>query len=200
MVLIDQFRISDDGRSILLDLHVSNATRPDGDPLYENVFLKSIKLKAAGITSEAAPTADSSDECIFSVEFQEKDEVKEIHYVISINDVLLPKGTFSQDLLFLFVETQGAPDPCVPCRCDECVTTDVTFDTALLHQRVMGYAKELGTSCKEPSKELIDFILLWSAFNASVETEHWNEAVRFYKMLFIHSVNSTYKKNCGCNG
>ena len=198
MVIIDQYRIADDGNRLLLQAHVSNAMNAEGVPLYQDVYLKRIVIKTAGMVSETAPELFDED---YIYEKILDGNQKEVNLEITPAELLekFPKNSFTQDLFFVFIETYGTPDPCVPCRCDECVTEAVTFDETLLYQKAMGYTKELTKRCDSYINEFVDFILLWNAFKSSVETEHWNAAVRFYKMLFIEGQNINYTKNCGCH-
>ena len=111
------------------------------------------------------------------------------------------KVDFSHDLFFVYVKVKGTPDPCVPCRLDEEITLGVTFDENLLYQQVMGFTKQLADDCNVPTG-FMDFILLWNAFKASIETEHYIPAIKYYNMLFeqgsISMIGIT--KNCGCHG
>ena len=77
----------------------------------------------------------------------------------------------------------------------------LTFDENILYQRVMDYTKQLADDCNMPNG-FIDFILRWNAFKASVETEHYIPAIKFYKMLFDDysgTGRGTFKP-CGCHG
>jgi hypothetical protein len=86
----------------------------------------------------------------------------------------------------------------------------VTFDENLLYQRVMQYTKSLADNCKIPVA-FMDFILLWNAFKASVETEHYIPAIKYYNMLFgkdadgnpygaYDKTSGVISKPCGCHG
>lgn len=199
MVIVDQFRITDDGKNMLLQAHVSDAVDASDNPLYNNVYIKKVVIKTASMTSEAAPEIFDED-YIYKIEYDENPP-RNIEIVLTPEALMekFPKNTFTQDLFFVFIEeTDYECD--LPCSCCKPETTAVTFDESLLYQRAMGYIKELSQECDTPSKGFIDFILLWNAFKASVETEHWTSAVKFYKMLFMNIQNNTYTKNCGCHG
>jgi hypothetical protein len=88
---------------------------------------------------------------------------------------------------------------CPPCRLDELTTLGVTFDENLLHQKVLGYTKELVDSCNIP-RGFIDLILLWQAFKSSIETEHYIQAIDFWKKLFKSSNSIGTYNRCGCHG
>ena len=80
----------------------------------------------------------------------------------------------------------------------------------------MDYTKDLADDCTIPTG-FTDFILLWNAFKASVETEHYGPAIKYYNMLFGNpdervtrdgshspfgggSANNRRTKPCGCHG
>lgn len=196
MVIYDQLRISDDGLSMYIFAHVSNL--PDCKDLY----IKDVTIKTSNQISEAAPEIIEGD-YIYKKEYSEG-ILKTIELKVSINDTLYDKNNFSQDLFFVYVGVSGEPGPCIPCRMDEKTTLGVTFDENLLYQRVMGFTKQLHKACNSPcdgpSREFIDFILLWNAFKASVETEHFIAAKNFYKLLFSSIDPVSLTRKCGCHG
>lgn len=199
MVIIDQYRITDDGNHLLLQAHVSKAVGADNTPLFENVHIKRVVIKTAGMVSEVAPEMWGNDYIYEKVFSEPQDEICILLTPTALQEKF-PKNTFTQDLFFAFIETEGEPNPCVPCGCDETVTEAVTFDETLLYQKVMGFTKELLKCCNTSTKGFVDFILLWNAFKAAVETEHWNAAIKFYKMLFSEISSINYTKACGCHG
>lgn len=198
MVIIDQLRVSDNGNQLYLDVHVNQAD------FFENFYLDKIIIKTADTVSEVASELYENDYIYEKVFYG---NVKEAHLVLNPTDAEFTPtapNNFSQQLFFVYIicKSIGAPNPCIPCRLDELTTIAVTFDENLLYQKVMSYTKELAKDCVKPSKDFVDFILMWNTFKASVETEHWNSAIRFYNMLFayIGKNNSKTLKRCGCHG
>ena len=208
-VIIDQLRISDNGKKLFLDVHVNTHT------YFENVYLDYIVIKKSSQVSEtsvnnASITLNSfgvptnPEEYVFYHKFT--GNVKEYHTVISPVDseisLACSDTTFSKDLYFVYIVTKGTPDSCTPCTLDEQTTLGVTFDESLLYQKVMDYTKSLTADCTIPVG-FTDLILLWNAFKASVETEHWCAAIKFYNMLFDENLSTSsgsLSKPCGCNG
>jgi len=85
---------------------------------------------------------------------------------------------------------------------DENIVLGVVFDETMFYQKVMNHTKDLLATCCVP-KLFIDFILLWNAFKASVETEHYISAIKFYNLLFDVRDSKSYIetiKGCGCHG
>jgi hypothetical protein len=209
-VIFDQLRISDDGKRMYINVHVNTA------PDFDNVYLDSIKIVPADRVLETDPNTPSSDYIYYkqfegnqkvsglvvsAVDFNETWETPSINPCSPCSPCKC-KAELSNTLFFVYVKTKGTPGPCVPCRLDEEYTLGVVFDENLLYQRVMGYTRELVEDCNIP-QGFIDFILLWNAFKAAIETEHFIPAVKYYNMLFDGSApafSSSVKGGCGCRG
>jgi hypothetical protein len=209
MVLFDQLRISDDGKRMYINVRVNGAS------FFKNVYIESITITTADKVSETA--IDLPTDFIYQETFE--GNVKEVNLVLTCNDFLkrwedtvgamkFSQAEMSKNLFFVYVkcnmEGMAPSDPCVPCRFDEEITLGVVFDEALLYQKVMCYIRYLADNCTVP-REFTDFILLWNAFKASVETEHYISAIDFYKKLFgkadsICSAGISTGSNCGCHG
>lgn len=192
-VIFDQLRISDDGKRMYINLHVNKAE------YFDNVYLDEITIMTSDKLSETNPHLPTSD-YIYNKVFSGNQ--KEADLVLQTTDFneKFNKSDFTKDLFFVFVKIKGVPSECTPCRLDEEVTLGVTFDENILYQKVMDFTKDLAKDCQIPS-EFADFILLWNAFKASVETEHYIPAIKYWQMLFDKSSTSVSgTKNCGCHG
>ena len=211
MIIFDQLRLSDDGKKLYINLHVNTAS------YFDNVYLDSITIMTADKVSETNPYNPTED-AIYYKEIVGSE--KELNIVLPDEDISnwnYTKPNLSNDLFFVYVKTKtvGVPDPCIPCALDDCYTVGVTFDEALLYQKAMAYTKDLLKDCVIPTA-FTDFILLWNAFKASVETEHFIPAIKYWNMLFGVSDSSIEKdgshspygegyvstttKSCGCHG
>ena len=227
MIIFDQLRIADDGKALYVDIHVNKSA------YFDSVYLDSITIATADKVWESSFCVPASD---FIYQYTVMDEEKEIHLRIDkgvldeafnntdssgqVKDMTIPiaaipfnKSNFSDDLFFVFVKVKGTPDACVPCCMAKEVTVGATFDSNLLYQRVLGYTRELAQDCTIP-QGFTDFILLWNAFKAAVETEHFVPAYKYYNMLFGKdmegepygpygsgvTVHHGKKGGCGCHG
>lgn len=202
-IIVDQLRISDDGKRMYLNVHVNKAS------YFDNIYLDSITIMTADKVSETAPDAPTED-YIYKLDLTDSNH-KEADLVLrptDMNEQFL-KSNFSQDLFFIYIKVRGVPDECTPCRLDEETTLAVTFDENLLYQRVMEYTKQLADTCSVQTG-FTDFILTWNAFKAAVETEHFIPAIKFYNLLFgkdadgypygpYGSTDKVILKGCGCN-
>lgn len=194
-VIFDQLRISDDGRRMYINVRVNNAS------YFDDIYLDSLTIVTADKVSETSPTVPSED-YVYQKAFE--DGTKDAGLVLLPTDFNehYMKSSFSGDLFFVYVKIKGTPDPCTPCTLDEEVTLGVTFDEGLLYQKVMQYTKDLADDCQIPVG-FTDFILQWNAFKASVETEHYIPAIKYYDMMFNSPdgrQGMSITKHCGCNG
>ena len=115
-----------------------------------------------------------------------------------------PVNSMGSILFFVYVKVKGVPDPCTPCSLDDEVTLGVTFDEGLFYQKVMDFTKALADTCQIPVG-FADFILLWNVFKASIETEHYIPAIKYFNLLFgIDGAGDgrvlSGTKPCGCHG
>lgn len=204
MILFDQLRISDDGQRLYINAHVNKAD------YFKNRYIDSVVIMTADKVSETAPGTPTSD-YVYKKEIG--GNVKELDLVLTPLDFIkswetnpkamaFNRADMSNTLFFVYIKCKGTPGECTPCRLDEETTLGVVFDENVLYQRVMDYTKELVADCSIPT-EFTDFILLWNAFKAAIETEHYVAAIKFYNKLF-GVVRSSYSNNiiktCGCNG
>lgn len=214
MVIFDQLRISDDGTTMYVDIHIPEHS------YYDDLYLDTITIQTSDAVSTANPEAPTID-FIYKDTFGE--EQKQASLVINkasfdlawLNtdsqgepiDPTQPyakkpfKGSnLSKDLFFVYIGTKGTISPEAPCGEDDMTTVGVTFDETMFHQLVMYYTRELAQDCNIPMG-FIDLILLWQAFNSAVETEHFIPAIEFYNRIFGKERKGMINtKGCGCHG
>lgn len=201
-VIFDQLRISDDGSKMYLSVHVNKAD------YFKDVYIDSIAILTSEKVSETNPFFPTSN---YIYKEDVEGSKKEINLVLTPEDFVrvwesepeamkFKRSDMGNTLFFVYVKTKNAPDSCTPCRLDEEMNLAVTFDENMLYQRVMDYTKELVKDCTTPTG-FIDFILLWNAFKAAIETEHYIPAIKFFGMLFgTMNGKITDIKDCGCHG
>lgn len=204
MIIFDQLRISDDGKRMYINMHVNGAD------YFENVYLDTLTIMTADKVQETNPYAPTED-YIYKKVFEGNQKTADLvltpedflkTWETEVNAMMFNANEMSGTLFFVYVKAKGTPDPCTPCTLDEEVTVAVTFDASLLYQLMMGYTKELADTCSIPNG-FTDMILLWNAFKAAVETEHFIPAIKYFNMLFggkrTYNVFGNFK-GCGCHG
>ena len=205
-VIIDQLRISDDGQRMYINAHINTAS------YFDNIYFDTITIMTSDKVSETAPGTPTSD-YIYTQTFD--GEQREIGLVLTAADfirtweqdpqaMLFKQADMSKTLFFVYFKVKGVPDPCTPCGLDEETTLGVVFDENMLYQQVMNYTSQLADDCAVPIG-FTDFILQWNAFKASVETEHYIPAIKYFNMLFdnmktVGGGNVGITRNCGCHG
>lgn len=208
MLIIDQLRISDDASRMYINVHVNTAS------YFQDITLDSITIMTADQVSETDPEVPTEN-YIYHREFV--DGLKEAGLVLTPSDfikqwesdpkaMMFQRDDMSKTLFFVYIKCKGVPDECTPCRLDEMTTLGVTFDENMLYQVVMDFTKGLSDDCNIPVG-FTDFILLWNAFKAAIETEHYIPAIKFFNMLFGGYIEegpsmsfSRTVKPCRCHG
>lgn len=221
-VIFDQLRISDDGKRLFIDLHVSGVSD------YNNYYLKSLTITTAEYVPETVSFSDISD-YVYKKYYPEpgpiigggnrgKKTSSLILDVSAFDDAFkngkgsssidinkayatIPyKGTsLSGPLFFVWIELYVPANQNTPCFADE-PTLGITYDANLLYQMAMQFTKELADDCNI-SDGFIDFMLKYSAFKAAIETDHYCDAKTFYKQLFGPGVITPKAgRGCGCHG
>lgn len=227
MVQFDQLRISDDGKELFIDVHV-NTSSYFKNVYLNGIVIIDANSKEKDCKSKDYTGISETDPYVPNNNYVYKSEIsgneKELHLRLTKADfdaafvnmnsgggldsskpyakVSFNKPNFSDSLFFVYIICKGADSECTPCVLDSSKpTVGVTFDEKLLYQRVMDYIKQLSDNCTVP-REFIDFILLWNGFKASIETEHYVPALKYWQMLFDNPkfINGITTKGCGCHG
>ena len=130
---------------------------------------------------------------------------QELHLVLDRNSFneKFTKKDLSSNMFFVYIECEGTPDPCTPCRLDEMTTLGVTFDYGIMFNEAMNYTRELADTCNIPHG-FIDFILNLDALKLAIDTEHYVPAIGFWKNMVgekgILGGSKSMIKPCGCHG
>ncbi len=194
MIIFDRLQVSDNGKWLHIDVHVNKAT------YFDNICIDKVVIQTQDQVSETDPLSPGS-EYIFMMQADEN--TRELHLALNANTNFdLVYKNLSDKLLFVYVICKGTPRECTPCRLDEMTTLGVTFDTALLYQKVMQFTRELNQQCEIP-KGMIDLMMLWNGFKAAIETEHYLPAIDFWRRIFdrqYQSAGMSSTKPCGCHG
>mgnify|MGYP003571396026 CR=1 FL=1 len=189
MIIYDQLRISDDGQKLYINAHVNGAEE------FQDTTIEELYICLGSQVYETLTIDPESNGYIYKKDYE---DVKEINEVIEINDES-PISSFSKDLFFVYVKCANVPGGSCCYTMVGNYVLGVVFDESLLYQKVMQFTKSMADDCKIPVG-FTDFILLWNAFKAAVETEHFVPAIKFYNMLFDETNGHQTPKPCGCNG
>ena len=123
--------------------------------------------------------------------------IKSYRIEINKNDSTL---TFKNNLLFVYVKTNGTPALDTPCGMDEETTLGVTLYHYPIYNAMMNSIKELEKNCEVP-KNFINSILRFKAFELAIDTEHYNQAIIYYnKFIKNINLNTVTSNKCNCYG
>ena len=123
--------------------------------------------------------------------------IKSYRIEINKNDSTL---TFKDNLLFVYVKTNGTPTSDTPCGMDEETTLGVTLYHYPIYNAMMNSIKELEKNCEVP-KNFINSILRFKAFELAIDTEHYNQAIIYYnKFIKNINLNTVTSNKCNCYG
>ena len=123
--------------------------------------------------------------------------IKSYRIEINKNDSTL---TFKDNLLFVYVKTNGTPASDTPCGMDEETTLGVTLYHYPIYNAMMNSIKELEKNCEVP-KNFINSILRFKAFELAIDTEHYNQAIIYYnKFIKNINLNTVTSNKCNCYG
>ena len=123
--------------------------------------------------------------------------IKSYRIEVTKNDSTL---TFKDNLLFVYVKTNGAPASDTPCGMDEETTLGVTLYHYPIYNAMMNSIKELEKNCEVP-KNFINSILRFKAFELAIDTEHYNQAIIYYnKFIKNVNLNTVTSNKCNCYG
>jgi len=203
MIVIDQLRISDNGRLMCLDAHINKASYFDNCH-FDSLIIQTVSQLGDNISGNGVEPLTPIDDTqyIYKKEFitSEDPTPREIHLVVPVTAFVFPaKETPAKALYFVYIKGAFKPSEtsnCTPCRLDEEWTLAVTFDPYFLYNRIMGYTRELSDTC-EVSQGFIDLILNIEAFKAAVETEHFIKAIEIYNRL-VDTAIVAMGKGCAC--
>lgn len=198
MVTIDQLRISEDGKTLYLDAHVSEAK------YFDNVYLDKITILTEDQISELDPLS-YGDDYVYQGDVEtisSSTNVKEIHLVLCTLDFneKFCKKTFSDNMFFVYISCKGTPAYDTPCGMDEMTTLAVVLDYKLIFDNAMCYTKEFANTCDIPMS-FIDFILNYEALKISISTGHYLSAIERFRWMKSNGCaggKAITARGCGC--
>jgi hypothetical protein len=130
-------------------------------------------------------------------DLNKSDKIKTYNTIIKDIDLLQP--SFTNDLIFVKVYTKGLPSSDTPCGLDINPTIGVVSWLYPIWKKVLKTAQELKDNCIIP-KHLIDFILLFKAFQTAIKTGNFVLAIKYWKRLYKKHINDRINTKCNCYG
>jgi hypothetical protein len=186
MVQFEVLNITDIQKFLLnIDVRVKE------DSYYENVYISEILIDDQDTFIEGGPSLNAK-----SVYTSNGEESKRVVLHLGKEDGLLK---LSSSVYFVYVITEGNPSPDTPCGMDNNPTLGITYYEQYILRNYLTYIKEINNSGNIP-KNFINFYLKAKAFELSLETGHYTQAITYWNKFFKNKPLVTLPNNCNCNG
>lgn len=175
MIEFKELRVSPDGRSLIIDVKISN------DPIYEDIFIDTIFIDTDETYIDNGPSSKSIYQKSFNLEKRVQLKLdKEL--AVSLNDTMF----------FVWVVAKG--DVKDSCDRHKFVKLGVTVNLYPVYQKLMYGIKGISEDCSYKKNKFIDDTLRFKAVELAVKTGNYTEAIKYWNRFFKN------KNSCKCNG
>ena len=188
MIEFKELRVTPDGKTLIIDAAVKDLS------YYDNVYIESVTIDTQDTYSESG----SSTNPLFHYEVASVSDENKKRIRLELNSSVLGKP-ITGNMFFVYITVKGTPSPDTPCGLDNIVTLGVTADLYPFYRSSVNYMKELENEC-EPSKNFIDSLLRFKAFELSIRTGHYTQAIKYWNKFFKEVKSNTVNTICRCHG
>lgn len=186
MIVFQDLRISSDGNQLFIDAVIAPYN------YYEGMFISSISID----TEQTFIPSGPSGSVVYSKEFQ--DQNKEQSLILTPKDLNL--GSFNNHILYVYVEVDGIPDSMTPCGMDNKITLGVALNWYTIYRQGLKYMRQTSDNCCGMSREFVDYILRFKAFELALRTANYQLANnRFLQWFSLGNISSYSVSPCNCN-
>lgn len=185
MIKFNELRISSN-RYLIIDVSVKN------EDYYKDVYIKSVSVDTQDTYKDNGP----SEARVYYQQFDSN--TKTFRLELGIESIKVPLDT---NMFFVYIEATGTPAADTPCGQDNAKTLGITFNVCSLYDSIMSYVKQTANSCQIP-KNFIDLFLQFKAFEISLHTNHFTQAIEIYNKFLKIPINAVSNpiKPCNCHG
>lgn len=217
MVIINELRITPDGKSLIIDASIENlvyykdvniaavivdsqetyiSSGPSNQALFHHSYEKEPYVVGTLDDCASVKSADSNCKCDGIVTAQ-KYGSKHIRLVLTEKEL---GASLDSNIFFVYIVTHGTPAINTPCGMDNLFTMGIVYNPRPIYNLGMGYIRELADNCSMP-KNFVDYILRFKAFELSLRTGNYTLAIDYWRKFFKNRTSSISKpKGCGCHG
>ena len=188
MIEFKELRVTPDGKTLIIDVSVKDLS------YYDNVYIDSLTIDTQDTYSESG----SSTNPIFYYEVASVSEENKKRIRLELNSSVLGKP-ITGNMFFVYITVKGTPAADTPCGLDNVTTLGVTADLYPFYKSSINHMKELENEC-EPSKNFIDSLLKFKAFELSIRTGHYTQAIKYWNKFFKEVKSNTVNTICRCHG
>ena len=173
MIEFKELRVTPDEKTLIIDAAVKDLS------YYDNVYIKSVTVDTQDTYSESG----SSTNPLFHYEVASVSEENKKRIRLELNSSVLGKPITGNMFFGL----------------DNVTTLGVTADLYPFYKSSINHMKELENEC-EPSKNFIDSLLRFKAFELSIRTGHYTQAIKYWNKFFKEVKSNTVNTICRCHG
>lgn len=202
MIVINELRITPDNKNIIIDASVDNLC------YYKDVGIAAIIIDTKDTYSNSQPSnravyhlsledVEKSTSCDGKLIQYDNDRVKRVRLTLDKSNLGVD---ISDNIFFVYLIANGIPAPETPCGYDNIYTMGVVYNMKPFYDIGMNYIKELSNNCVTP-RGFIDYILRYKAFQLSMKTGNYVQAIDYWNNLLRVNNHTIQKyKGCGCHG
>ena len=184
MVKFNQLFVTPSNKGIYIDISVLTDM-----PYFDNVYLDEIIIDTQETFKASGPSA--SPVCRIQIGDNKKDH----KCFINANQIITD---MEGKIFFVYVKTKGDPRSDTPCGLDCRYTLGACADLCKVYRNNMLSLKEIKDTCTV-SKDFINFILLYKAFEMSFRMRDFQLAINYWNEL-NGKITQFEAKKCACNG
>lgn len=184
MITFNELKITSDNKNLIIDVSVKE------DSYYKNVYLDSITIDNQNSYIDNGP----SEKAIYS--YNAEGNLKNVRLVIDYREII---DGINNNILFVYAKTKGVPASDTPCGMDNITTIGVAYNAYPLYQNIIAWLPQVNNDCSIP-KNFIDNYLKFKAFDFSIKTGNYNQAIKYWNNYLSNTKVINYNKNCNCHG
>lgn len=188
MIEFKELRVTPDGKTLIIDVAVKDLS------YYDDVYIDSLTIDTQDTYSESGLSTNP----IFYYEVASVSDKNKKRIRLELNSSVLGKP-ITGNMFFVYITVKGTPAADTPCGLDNVTTLGVTADLYPFYKSSINYMKELENEC-EPSKNFIDSLLRFKAFELSIRTGHYVQAIKYWNKFFKEVRSNTVNTICRCHG
>jgi len=208
MVTFKDIYISDYGKELVVSASIDNLE------YYDNMYISSVIIDTQDTFIHSGPSSNPVYRIDYPTIYEQytEDELRDLAGIdlsryntktidlrLDVKDFLGKVSDLSSNIFFVYVIVEGVPSPNTPCGGDNKNHLGVAYYKNHILSPIISTIGELNNECKSPSKQLIDNILKYKAFDVSIRLGAFDNAIKYWKKFFKVPYNRN-TSTCGCNG
>lgn len=216
MIQFNELRVTPDNKKLIIDASVKDLQ------YYNNVYIDAVIIDTQDTYVANGPSTKpifsyevpTENETVYSipecngctpVRTEEDDEIcftgnedgeKRVRLELDSRTLGV---SLDSTLFFVYIVAKGVPSPDTPCGMDNQTTLGVVANLYPFYRSSVNYMKEVENDCDIP-REFIDSILRFKAFELSIKTGHYTQAIKYWNKFFKEIKSTTINTGCKCYG